>query len=54
MKFLDLHSTQKLVPRPENHKIVSCKWIFKLEEEESKDGTLGTRFKAHSVTEEFS
>lgn len=41
---LDLHKTWKLVSRPQLHNAIGCKWIYKVNEVQLKNETLGTRF----------
>lgn len=43
-----------LVPRTEDGNVVSCKWIYRVKEEQKQDGKLGVRYKARLVARGFS
>ena len=44
----------KLVPRPRDANVVSCRWVYKTKEEQTKEGTLGSRRKSRLVARGFS
>jgi Reverse transcriptase (RNA-dependent DNA polymerase) len=48
------HETWKLVPRPQNRNIVSCKWVFKAKEIENISGEVDIKYKARSVAKGYS
>lgn len=53
-KSLMDNNAWKLVPRPVNRNVVSCKWIYRVKEEQKVDGCLGIRHKARLVARGFS
>lgn len=53
VKFLDLQNTRKRVSCLQDHKIIGCKWVFKVKEDQRENETLGARFKACPVVEEY-
>ena len=44
----------KLVPRPTDANVVSCRWVYKTKEEQTTEGTLGTRLKSRLCARGFS
>lgn len=48
------HKTWKHVPRRKDWIAIGCKWIYKVEEEQRSDATLGTLFKARLVSKNYS
>jgi len=44
----------ELVPRPRDANVVSCRWLYKTKEEQTKEGTLGSRRKSRLVARGFS
>ena len=48
------NNTRKIVPRPNNRNVVSCKWVFKTKEEPDPNGSVVTRYKARLVARGFS
>ena len=44
----------RLVPRPRDTNVVSCRWVYKTKEEQTKEGTLGSRRKSRLVARGFS
>lgn len=51
MASLKLNGTWKLVAKPENHKLVKCKWLYKLKEGMNKSDPI--RYKARLVAKGF-
>ena len=47
------NNTWKIVPRPNNSNVVSCKWVFKTKEESNPNGSILTRYKARMVARGF-